>query len=205
MKRNRFCLLAALALACTVHPVHAQSNTVNFADYFPLTAESHGVKTFYQTYGISDTFSGTFTSTIGGVELVTYSNGTVIAGTYIQNFNGQGNVLATNDGMGVQILGDEDYYFSGSSNLTEPHASFYFGNVTDGEIIDVDILYELLKADSIVDDVRVNASVTRTAREDIHFDASARRTQSIVQDVQRYDSLISNRAHDDFKGVTGVG
>jgi hypothetical protein len=135
----------------------ASPSAINFADYFPLTSTKHGLKTFQATYGVP----GTFQSAIGGVETVSYGNGARIAGTYVTNFWPEDalDLLATNDGKGVQFLGTRDGYLSASTNLSEPPRTWYFGSLTNGQIIELGTYYFLEKPTLNVGDIDADTSI----------------------------------------------
>ena len=103
-----------------------------FPDYFPVTPEGHGIKTFEWTFGLS----GQYTSEIIGTEFVPYTS-KAITGTIISNFSDLGNGRVSNDGVNAKILGCGDgYYLSTDRSLTNHHPGWSFSTVDDGMIID---------------------------------------------------------------------
>jgi hypothetical protein len=108
---------------------------LSFADYFPLTAASHGVKTFEWTYGTT----GSYQSFISGSLAVPYMSG-AIRGVGIYNMGDAGMLFAANDGTQVRWLAftpEGGYAFvSTDCDLSAHPAAWTFSTITDGMVLD---------------------------------------------------------------------
>ena len=142
LRGTREMVSKALAVVIVIATLNQRSIGANFRDYYPLTPQTHGIKTFEWTYG----GVGTTTSIVAENETVSYGDGTEIIGTYINNDFYGSDFLASDLGTGIQVLGDRDVYFAEDPDLMHPPAAWFWGEFSDGYLLDQETCYDIDKS-----------------------------------------------------------